>query len=35
MVLPDGRPKRMKLVLEKRGIDTSKMKAADMAFSFG
>ena len=30
MVLPDGQPKGMKMVLEERGIDTAKMKAADM-----
>ena len=30
MVLPDGQPKGMKMILEERGIDTAKMKAADM-----
>ncbi len=30
MVLPDGRPKGMKLVLEERGVDTSGMKAEKM-----
>ena len=30
MVLNDGRQKGMQLVLEERGIDTGKMKAADM-----
>ena len=35
MVLPDGRPKGMKLVLEERGADTTKMKAADMAVVLG
>ena len=35
MVLPDGRPKGMKLVLEERGVDTTKMKAADMALVLG
>ena len=30
MVLPDGRPKGIKLILEERGVDTTKMKAADM-----
>ena len=30
MVLPDGTPKGMKLVLEERGFDTSKMKADEM-----
>lgn len=30
MVLPDGTPKGMKLVLQERGIDVSKMKADDM-----
>ena len=30
MVLPDGTPKGMKLVLQERGIDVSKMKANDM-----
>lgn len=35
MVLSDGRPKGMKLVLEERGFDTTKMKAADMALVLG
>ena len=35
MVLSDGRPKGMKLVLEERGVDTTKMKAADMALVLG
>lgn len=35
MVLPDGRPKGMKLVLKERGINTKKMKAADMALVLG
>ena len=30
MVLPNGVPKGMKLVLQERGIDVSKMKADDM-----
>jgi len=30
MVLEDGTPKGMKLVLRKRGIDVSKLKADDM-----
>ena len=30
MILSDGRPKGMKLVLEERGVNTDKMKAADM-----
>ena len=30
LVLGDGRPKEMKLILQERGIDTSGMKAADM-----
>ena len=35
MVSPDGRPKGMKLVLEERGVDTTEMKAADMALVLG
>jgi len=35
MVLADGTPKGMKLVLEEWGIDTSKTKAADMALVQG
>ena len=30
MVLPDGIPKEMKLVLQEQGIDVSEMKADDM-----
>ena len=30
MVYPDGTPKGMKAVLEERGIDTKRMKAANM-----
>ena len=30
MVLPDGQPKRMKLVLQERGMDTTSMKADAM-----
>ena len=35
MILPDGRPKGMKLVLEERGIDTDRMRAADMRLVLG
>lgn len=35
MVLPDGRPKGMKRVLEERGVDTENMKAADMRLILG
>ena len=35
MVLYDGRPKSMKLVLEERGVDTTKMKAANMVLVLG
>ena len=35
MVLADGKPKGMKIVLEERGIDTSGMKAADMRLVLG
>ena len=35
MVLPDGRQKGMKLVLQERGIDTERMKAADMRLVLG
>ena len=35
MVLPDGRPKGTKLVLEERGVDTRKMKAEDMRIVLG
>ena len=30
MVLPDGRPKGMKLILQERGVNTKGMKDADM-----
>ena len=30
MVLPNGQPKGMKMILEERGVDTDRMKAADM-----
>ena len=35
MVLGDGRPKGMKLVLQERGINTNHMKAADMRLILG
>lgn len=35
MILPDGRPRGMKLVLQERGIDTDRMKAADMPLVLG
>ena len=35
MVLSNGRPKGMKMVLEERGIDTENMKAADMRLVLG
>ena len=35
MVLGDGRPKGMKLVLQERGINTDHMKAADIQLIFG
>ena len=35
IVLSDGRPKGMKLILEERGVDTTKMKGADMALVLG
>jgi len=35
MVLSDGTPKGMKLVLEERKVDTSNMKGADMALVLG
>ena len=30
MVLSDGQPKGVKLILQERGVDTTGMKAADM-----
>ena len=35
MILPDGQLKGMKLVLQERGIDTDRMKAADMRLVLG
>ena len=35
MVLNDGRPKGMRTVLQERGIDTDRMKAADMRLVLG
>ena len=35
MVLSDGRPKGMKIVLQERGIDITNMKAADMRLVLG
>ena len=35
MVLSDGRPKGMEIVLEERGIDTTGMRAADMRLVLG
>ena len=35
MVLGDGRPKGMKLVLQERGINTDHMKAVDMRLILG
>ena len=35
MVLPDGRPKGMKKVLEERGVDTENMKVSDMRLILG
>ena len=35
MVLPDGLPKGMKLVLEERGINTQRIKAKDMRLVLG
>lgn len=35
MVLPNGQPKGMRLVLQERGVDTSQMKAADMCLVLG
>ena len=35
MVLADGRPKGMRIILQERGIDTTRMKAADMRFVLG
>ena len=35
MVMSDGRPKGMKIVLEECGIDTTGMRAADMHLVLG